>query len=75
MSSRDHRSSATTQKDAQTMPNGYNSGNFMTQPMSQNEETRNNCTSFLENPTDFPDCIRTNVDQMRSKQGVLLEKS
>ena len=25
----------------------------MTQPKSQNEETRNNPTSFLENPTDF----------------------
>ena len=35
------------------MPNGYEGGNLMTQPKSQNEETRNNSTSFLEIPTDF----------------------
>ena len=51
------------------MPNGYNGGNFMTQPKSQNEETRNNSTSFLENPNDsFSECIRTNVNQMRRIQ-------
>ena len=53
MNSRDQRSSAVTQKNAQTMPNEYKSGNFMTQPKSQNEETRNNSTSFLEIPTGF----------------------
>ena len=57
------------------MPNGYNSGNFMTQPKSQNEETTNNSTSFLETPTDLSGMYtyRTNVNQMRSQQGVLLE--
>ena len=48
MSSENHESSATTQKDAKTTPNGYNGGYFMTQPKSQNEETRINPTSFLE---------------------------
>ena len=53
MNSGDHGISATTQKVAQTRPNGYKRGYFMTQPKSQNEETRNNPTSFLEIPTDF----------------------
>ena len=53
MSSRDHGSSAITQKDAQTMSKWFKSGYFMTQPKSQNEETRMNPPSFLEIPTDF----------------------
>ena len=32
MSSRDHESPATTQKDAPTVSDGYKSGYFMTQP-------------------------------------------
>ena len=57
------------------MPNGYNSANFMTQPKSQNEETRNNSTSFLGIPTEFSGMYtyQTNVNQMRSQQGVVLE--
>ena len=55
------------------MPNEYNSGNFMTQPKSQNEETRNNSTSFLEIPTDLSGMYtyQTNVNQIKSQQGVL----
>ena len=77
MSSEDHESSSTTQKDAQTTPNGYKGGYFMTQPKSQNEETGNNPTSFLEFPTSFSGMYtyQTNVNQTRSQQGVLLEIS
>ena len=53
MSSEDHEGCATTQKDAQTTPNGYKGGYIMTQPKSQNEETRSNPTSFLEIPPNF----------------------
>ena len=53
MSSGEHRSSATTQKDDQTTPNRYESGYFLTQPKSQNEESKNNLRSFLEFPTMF----------------------
>ena len=31
-------------------------------------KTSNDATSFLEFPTDFPECIRTNVNQMRNVQ-------
>ena len=53
MRSEDHKSSATTQKDAQTTPNRYKGGYFMTQPKSQNEEARNIPTISLEFPTNF----------------------
>ena len=54
MSSRDHKSSKTTQKDAQTMPNGHKSGYFMTQPSFPKwRKTGNNATSLLELPTNF----------------------
>ena len=36
---------------------------------SQKEETRSTATSFLESPTNFfPECKRTNVNQMRKVQ-------
>ena len=31
-------------------------------------KTKKNATSFLEFPNDFPECIRTNVNQMRNVQ-------
>ena len=53
MSLGDHESSASTQKDAQKMPSGYKLDTLWLSEASQNEETRNTATSFLESPTDF----------------------
>ena len=56
-------------KTLKTMWNGYKSGCFLIQPsFSEWGKTRNDATSFLELPTEFPESIRTNVNRMGNVQ-------